>query len=112
MSPISAAIWKRSRSRRGVSSISVWDDLADTVEEAENLKVRSGLMIAINNKLDEFGWSQTKAASMLGLTQPRGSALRNGHISAFSIDALVTIGAKVGVHVTVRASDTPDFVSQ
>ncbi len=86
--------------------MSVWDDIADTTEEAENLKVRAQFMRAIRAQIEKFGWSQSVAATNLGLTQPRVSSLFRGKISEFSLDALVTIGAKVGVHATVE-TDPP-----
>jgi len=79
---------------------SVWDGLADTPEEAENLKARSALMTAINDRIDEFGWSQHVAAQNIGLTQPRVSDLRRGKIGKFSLDALLNLATKVGLTVT------------
>jgi predicted XRE-type DNA-binding protein len=83
---------------------SVWDAIADTPAEAENMKARSSLMLAINDRIDEFGWSQTVAAGNIGVTQPRVSDLRRGKIHKFSLDALISIAGKVGliVDVTVR----------
>lgn len=81
---------------------SVWDALSDTPEEAENMKARSSLMIAINERIDEFGWSQTVAATNVGLTQPRVSDLRRGKIPKFSLDALIGIANKVGLTVRLQ----------
>lgn len=86
----------------------VWDLLADTPSEAENLRLRAQLMARINDRLDEFGWSQKTTASNLELTQPRVSDLVTGKISKFSLDALVNIGIKVGVHLRVESKDAPD----
>lgn len=80
---------------------SVWDAIADTPAESENLKVRSALVSAIRDKIDEFGWSQSVAARNMHITQPRVSDLVNGKLSRFSVDALINLGATVGVHITV-----------
>ena len=32
----------------------VWDALSDTPEEAENMKIRSGLMMAISDRLENL----------------------------------------------------------
>ncbi|MBF6522172.1 XRE family transcriptional regulator [Nocardia farcinica] len=85
---------------------SVFDALADTPAESENLKVRSQLMRAIRDRIDEFGWSQRVAATNLGVTQPRISDLKNGKMSRFSVDTLVNLAAKVGLTVEVRIVDT------
>jgi predicted XRE-type DNA-binding protein len=82
--------------------MSVWDDIADSREEAENLKVRAALIRAIRDRVSEIGWSQTTAAENLGLTQPRLSDLYRGKISKFSLDALVDIAAKLGIHIRVE----------
>ncbi|WP_397517566.1 MULTISPECIES: XRE family transcriptional regulator [Rhodococcus] len=51
--------------------------------------------------MDRFGWSQVVAAQNLGVTQ-RLSDLYRGKLSKFSLDALVNLGSKVGVHVGVH----------
>ncbi|SHT82665.1 helix-turn-helix domain-containing protein [Mycobacteroides abscessus subsp. abscessus] len=81
---------------------SVWDDIADTPREAENLRVRSELMMAIEKKITDRGWTQTQAAEALGLTQPRASDLLRGKISKFSIEALVDIGDHVDRYMKAR----------
>lgn len=83
-------------------TMSVWDDIADSREEAENLKVRAALMRAVRARITEAGWSQAVATEHLGLTQPRVSDLFRGKISKFSIDALVEIAAKLGIHVRIE----------
>lgn len=75
-----------------------WEALADTPAESANLRARSELMLAIEQRLAEFGWSQTVAATNLGITQPRVSDLLRGKISKFSLDALVNIAARIGLH--------------
>ncbi|MCZ4561209.1 XRE family transcriptional regulator [Rhodococcus sp. IEGM 1401] len=81
---------------------SVWDALSDTPAEAENLKVRSALMIKIKERIDEFGWSQTVAARNLGVTQPRISDLKTGKIDRFSVDNLINMAGTVGLTVSVN----------
>jgi predicted XRE-type DNA-binding protein len=82
--------------------VSVWDDIADSPQEAENLKLRAALIRAIRDRIDGAGWSQSTAAQNLGLTQPRVSDLYRGKISKFSLDALVEIASKLGIHVRVE----------
>ena len=57
---------------------SVWDSIADTREEAANLRVRSELMDKISELIAANGWTQVKAAAQSGLTQPRISDLLRG----------------------------------
>lgn len=82
--------------------MSVWDDIAESKEEAENLKVRAALMRVIRDRVIDKGWTQTTAAEHLGITQPRVSDLFRGKIHKFSLDALVSMGSKVGVSLSLN----------
>lgn len=85
-----------------VETASVWEAVSDTEGEAYNRRLRADLMTAIRGQIDRFGWSQVVAAQNLGITQPRLSDLYRGKLSKFSLDALVNLGSKVGVHVGVH----------
>ncbi len=88
------------------SYASVWDAIADTPEEAANLRIRSELMEKIADIIAECGWTQAEAARHCGVTQPRVNDLLRGRISRFSLDALVNIAAALGcrVHVAFEAA--------
>jgi predicted XRE-type DNA-binding protein len=86
---------------------SVFYDLADTPEEAANLTARGLLMVAIEQRIREEGWTQTEAAARLHVTQPRVSDLLNGKITKFSLDALVNMLAPVGLTFDVRPIERP-----
>jgi predicted XRE-type DNA-binding protein len=81
---------------------SVWDALEDTNEEAENMKLRSGLMMALKKHVTRAGLSQAQAAELFGVTQPRVSDLVRGKINLFGLDALVNMAAAAGLHVEMR----------
>jgi len=81
---------------------SVWDAIEDTPEEAENMKLRSSLMMALKAHLANSGLSQTEAAKLFGVTQPRISDLMRGKINLFGLDALVNMAAAAGLHVEMR----------
>ena len=85
---------------------SVWDAIADTPEEAANLRVRAELMDKITAIIAESGWTQAEAAGHCGVTQPRINDLLRGRISRFSLDALVNIASALGkrVHVKLMAA--------
>lgn len=85
---------------------SVWDAIADTPEEAANLRVRSELIDQITVVIEESGWTQVEAAKQCGVTQPRINDLLRGRISRFSLDALVNIASALGrrVHVELEAA--------
>ena len=52
---------------------SIWDAIEDTPAEAENMKLRSSLMIALTAHIENRKLSQTAAAELFGVTQPRVS---------------------------------------
>jgi predicted XRE-type DNA-binding protein len=81
---------------------SVWDAIEDTPEEAENMKLRSVLMTALKNHLIRTGMSQTQAAKLFGVTQPRVSDLMRGKINLFGLDALVNMATAAGLHIEIR----------
>jgi len=83
-----------------VSFTSVWDAIEDTPAEAENMKLRSALMIAIKDHIKRNGWTQAEAARRLGVTQPRISDLVRGKVDLFGLDALVNMAATAGLHVS------------
>lgn len=80
----------------------VWDAIAESPEEAANLKVRSDLMDQIDRIIKKNGWTQSEAAKRCGVSQPRINDLLRGRISRFSLDALVNIAAALGKKVKVR----------
>ena len=85
---------------------SVWDALADTPEQAANLRARAELMRQIAAVIEASGWKQSEAATHCGVTQPRISDLLRGRVSRFSLDALVNIATAIGqrVHVALEVA--------
>jgi predicted XRE-type DNA-binding protein len=81
------------------SSGNVFRDLGFPREEAENLKIRSDLMVRLTRVIDARGLTQAQAAELLGVTQPRVSDLVRGKIDRFSIDTLVAMLGQAGVRV-------------
>jgi predicted XRE-type DNA-binding protein len=78
---------------------SVWDAIEDTPEKAENMKLRSSLMIVLKEHLAGTGLSQAQIAKLFGVTQPRVSDLMRGKIDVFGLDALVNMAAAAGLRV-------------
>jgi predicted XRE-type DNA-binding protein len=83
---------------------SVWDAIEATPAEAENMKLRSALMMALEHHIRANGWSQAEAARLLGVTQPRVSDLMRGKIDLFGIDTLVNMLTAAGLRVEMRVA--------
>jgi predicted XRE-type DNA-binding protein len=88
----------------------VWDALEDTPEEAENMKLRSGLMMALKAHISRAGLSQSQAAKLFGVTQPRVSDLMRGKIGLFGLDALVNMATAAGLRVEMRVLESAHAV--
>ena len=80
----------------------VWDALADTPEQAANLRTRAELMFKIAAIVKESRWTQVDAAKRCGITQPRMNDLLRGRVSRFSLDALVNIATAIGRRVRIE----------
>lgn len=80
----------------------VWDAIEDTAAQAENMKLRSALMMALKDHISEEGLSQAEAARLFGVTQPRVSDLMRGKIDLFGLDSLVNMASAAGLHVELR----------
>lgn len=85
---------------------SVFDALANTPQEAANLRARAQLARQITSVIKERAWTQQAAAQHCGVTQPRINDLLNGRISRFSLDALVNIASALGeVNVELKEAE-------
>jgi predicted XRE-type DNA-binding protein len=82
------------------SSGNVFSDLGFDAEEAENLKVRSDLMIELTKLIKARELTQAAAAELLGVSQPRISDLVRGKIDRFSVDSLIEMLGHAGARVS------------
>ena len=80
----------------------VWDAIEDTAAQAENMKLRSTLMMALKDHISQEGLSQAEAAKLFGVTQPRVSDLMRRKIDLFDLDSLVNMASAAGLHVELR----------
>jgi predicted XRE-type DNA-binding protein len=87
------------RVRKSTGNVS--RDLGFGAAEAENLRVRSLLMIRIEKLIASRGWTQSEAAKALGVSQPRISDLVRGKFDKFSADTLIEMLGRAGVEVTI-----------
>lgn len=81
---------------------SVWDALEDTPGAAESMKLRSKLMIVVQDGIREAGKSQRDAANLLGLTQPVLAKLVRGRVDLFTVDSLIPMLHRLGMKIDFR----------
>jgi predicted XRE-type DNA-binding protein len=84
------------------TSKNVFRDLGFGTEDAENLRIRSALMIVLTEHIKRVGMTQKEAAENLHVTQPRVSDLMRGKIDVFSIDTLIAMLSRIGVKTSIR----------
>jgi predicted XRE-type DNA-binding protein len=82
----------------------VFADLGFDPAEAEIMKLRAEVMLRTAQRLKEQGWTQAEAAKQLGITQTRVSRLIKGKVEDFSLDMLLTLATRAGLHPELRLS--------
>ncbi len=91
------------------SSGNVFADLG--IEEPEEVLAKAELARQIGALIRSRHLSQRKAADMLGVDQPKISALLHGRLAGFSADRLLrflnALGQDVEIHVRPKAARKP-----
>ena len=75
-----------------------------TLPDAENLKLRSELMIAIRKWVKDTSLTQAEAARRLNTTQPILNDIIRGRYERFTIDRLVNMLDVAGLRVSISIS--------
>ena len=68
--------------------------------EAENLRIRAKMMMALTGYIQKRKITRSRAARLMGVSQPRISDLVHGKIGLFTIDTLVNMVAAAGLKVS------------
>ena len=93
------------------SSGNVFADLGLADPQERNLKAR--LASRIYDEIETRGWTQSQAASRLGLSQPDISRLTRGILKGFSIERLMGLLAaldyRVSIHIEGQDRPTEDI---
>jgi predicted XRE-type DNA-binding protein len=73
-------------------------------DDAEGLSARTTLALKINQLLDEKGLTQADASQLLGMPQPKISAIRNYKLQGFSLERLMCALTALGQHVQISVT--------
>ncbi|MEI8078684.1 MAG: XRE family transcriptional regulator [bacterium] len=84
------------------SSGNVFIDLGYSPEEAAILQMRADLMADLRKLIRTRKLTQTKAAEIFGVSQSRVSDLTRGKWERFSLEMLVILATRAGLHVTLK----------
>lgn len=75
-----------------------------SAEQAAILQIKASLITALRHWIAQSSLKQAEVARILAVTRPRVSDLVTGKVSKFSIDALVDMLHRAGLHVQVKVS--------
>ncbi len=86
------------------SSGNIFRDLGSSAEEAAILQMRADLMIQLRKVIKTKKLTQAKAVKLLGVSQSRVSDLVRGKWEKFSLEMLITLATRAGLHSTVKTA--------
>jgi predicted XRE-type DNA-binding protein len=94
------------KQRRQVeSSGNVFADL--NLPKADDLLVKAELVAKIMQETERRRLTQSQAAALLGIDQPKISALKQGRLSGFSIERLLRFLLLLGRDVEIAVKEKP-----
>jgi predicted XRE-type DNA-binding protein len=84
--------------KKQITTGCVFDDLGLDPGKAEQMKIKAALFDAIVAYIKEKELTQEKAAEIMGVQRSRVGDVCRGKVSGFTIDALVAMAARAGLH--------------
>ena len=84
------------------SSGNIFIDLGYSPDEAAILQMRADLMADLRKFIKAKRLTQAKAAEILGVSQSRVSDLIRGKWERFSLEMLIALAMRAGMHVTLK----------
>ena len=84
------------------SSGNVFIDLGYPPDEAAILQMRADLMADLRKLIKTRKLTQVRAAELMGVSQSRVSDLIRGKWEKFSLEMLITLATRAGMHVTLK----------
>lgn len=90
---------KRKQPKVEVSSGNVFADL--NLPDAEERQTKVQLAVAIQRQITKREWSQAEVAQVLGITQPKVSALLKFRLDGFSVERLMTFLTALGNDIEI-----------
>jgi predicted XRE-type DNA-binding protein len=84
------------------SSGKIFLDLGFPPEEAAVLQMRSEVMADLRKFIQSKKLTQSEAANILGVSQSRVSDLIRGKWERFSLEMLIVLATKAGMHISLK----------
>lgn len=92
--------------KRRRNSGNIFEDLG--FDKPEEWKTKAHIAAHILRVIEDRGLTQTKAANVLGVSQPEVSNLKTGQLDRFTIDRLFRFLAALGQHVDISIVPQPE----
>ena len=92
--------------RYTTSSGNVFRDLG--FPDAEELRIKAELAMEISEVIESRGLTQVQAAEVLGVDQPKVSALVRGRLDGFSLERLYRFLNSLGRDIQITLRDIPE----
>ncbi len=86
-----------------ISSGNIFKDME--LPNAEERLAKAKIAVIINKIIEERGLTQKEAAKILGINQPKVSALKNGRLKGFSIERLFSFLEALDQHIEITITD-------
>ena len=86
------------------SSGNVFLDMGYSPDEAAILQMRADLIAQLRKVIKAKKLTQAKAAKLLGVSQSRVSDLVRGKWEKFSLEMLITLATRAGLHVSLKTA--------
>ena len=86
------------------SSGNVFIDLGYSPEDAAVLQMRADLMAKLRKFIETKKLTQANAAKVLCVSQSRVSDLVRGKWEKFSLEMLVTLATRAGMHISLKTA--------
>jgi predicted XRE-type DNA-binding protein len=82
-----------------MSSGNVFADLG--LPDPDTRLAKAELALRISTFIDERGLTQREAAELLGIDQPKVSAITRGRLTDFSLERLLTLVTRLGMDIEI-----------
>jgi predicted XRE-type DNA-binding protein len=85
-------------------SMNVWADIGFSAAEAQDLEMRTQMLIALEDFITQEKLTRTGVAKLFGLAPARAADLMKSRINQFSLRDLIKLLAKAGLRadITIR----------
>lgn len=94
-----------SDTRVEIGSGSVYEQLG--FKKHEEMKTKADLVMEISSAIKKKKLTQTKAAKILGISQPKLSELLRGHFRGYSVERLINFLNELGKDVDIIVKSKP-----